>query len=108
MKPASASTLPEKLEQILCHYVNETSQLQIVRVTNTSTSCLERVISPGQRLTFQASPEAFLEIYTYEFCSSVLADRIACSRLIAQSCYYVTRSLHQKHHLQTMSSAQAM
>ncbi|AFY89216.1 DUF1830 domain-containing protein [Chroococcidiopsis sp. CCNUC1] len=45
----------------------------------------KRVIFPRQRLLFEALPQAQLEIYTGEFPSAVLSDRIPyqCLRVIS-------------------------
>ena len=67
--------------KILCCYVNKTSQIQIGRITNISDWYFERVIFPGQRLLFEATPEAELEIHTGYMASSILSDHIKCDRL---------------------------
>lgn len=71
-------------EAILCCYVNSTGKVQIVRISNISHWCLERTIFPGQRLLFEAVPEAQLEIHTGSMISAVLADTIPCERLQVQ------------------------
>lgn len=108
MNLVSASTLPEELKQISCHYVNSTNQLQIIRTVNAPSGCFERVVLPGQQLTFQTTPEAFLEVHTYELCSSVLTDKIACSRLVMQNYYYPACPLHPNCCLGSVSSTQVM
>lgn len=50
--------------QILCGYVNTTNLVQIIRIANIPGWYFERVIFPGQRLFFEAQPEAELEVYT--------------------------------------------
>jgi hypothetical protein len=67
--------------QILCCYVNATSQIQIARISNIPNWYFERVVFPGQRLMFEALPEALLEIHTGMMASSVLSDTIPCDRL---------------------------
>ena len=74
--------LPSNSEgQILCCYVNATSQIQVARITNISNWYFERVVFPGQRLVFEALPSALLEIHTGMMASSVLSDTIPCERL---------------------------
>lgn len=68
-------------DQILCCYVNATSQIQIARITNVSNWYFERVVFPGQRLVFEALPEAQLEIHTGMMASAILSDTIPCERL---------------------------
>src|ERR687885_657615 len=67
--------------KILCCYVNATSQIQIARITNIPNWYFERVVFPGQRLVFEAMPEALLEIHTGMMASAILSDRIPCDRL---------------------------
>jgi hypothetical protein len=52
--------------QILCCYINITSQIQIIQITNIPNLHWERVVFPGQRLMFEAATEAKLEINTSE------------------------------------------
>jgi Domain of unknown function (DUF1830) len=65
----------------LCCYVNITNQIQIARITNIANWYFERVVFPGQRLLFEALPEAHLEIHTGMMASSILSDTIPCVRL---------------------------
>jgi hypothetical protein len=71
----------DKRNRILCCYVNATSQIQIVRITNISRWYFERVVFPGQRLVFEALSEALLEIHTGMMASAILSDTIPCERL---------------------------
>lgn len=66
---------------ILCLYSNYTSQLQIAKMNNIQNCKFERVVFPGQRLLFEAVPEAQLEIYTGMMGKAYLADKINCSCL---------------------------
>jgi len=67
--------------RILCCYVNATSNIQIARITNIPNWYFERVIFPGQRLVFEALPEALLEIHTGMMATAIVSDRIPCVRL---------------------------
>jgi hypothetical protein len=68
-------------DQILCCYVNATSQIQIARITNIPNWYFERVIFPGQRLLFEAMSDALLEIHTGMMASAILSDTIPCDRI---------------------------
>ncbi|PSB23166.1 hypothetical protein C7B76_01180 [filamentous cyanobacterium CCP2] len=70
---------------ILCCYVNATSKMQIVRITNIPNWYFERVVFPGQRLVFEAFPESQLEIHCGMMASAILADTIPCDRLRIES-----------------------
>jgi len=67
--------------QILCGYVNATSQIQVVRITNIPNWYFERVIFPGQRLLFEALQDAQLEIHSGMMVSAILSDKILCNSL---------------------------
>ncbi len=69
-------------QPILCCYVNATSKIQVARITNIEDWYFERVVFPGQRLIFEASPIALLEIHTGMMASAILSDTIPCSRLM--------------------------
>lgn len=68
-------------EPTLCCYVNATSQIQIARITNIENWYFERVVFPGQRLVFEALPDALLEIHTGMMASAILSDTIPCHKL---------------------------
>lgn len=67
--------------RILCCYFNNTSQIQVVRIANVSNWYFERIVFLGQRLLFEALPEAHLEIYTGMSSAAILSDRISCHLL---------------------------
>ncbi len=65
---------------ILCYYTNETSQIQVARISNIPGWYFERVVFPRQRILFEAPEEALMEIYTYMMATAVLS-RLHCKRL---------------------------
>jgi Domain of unknown function (DUF1830) len=71
-------------EALLCCYVNATSHMQIARITNIANWYFERVVFPGQRLVFEAIPDAMLEIHSGMMASAILSDTIACRSLQIQ------------------------
>jgi hypothetical protein len=72
---------PDQSTPILCCYVNATSKMQVVRITNIHNWYFERVVFPGQRLMFEAIRDAQLEIHTGMMASAILSDTIPCNRL---------------------------
>lgn len=68
-------------EHILCFHINTTNQIQIIRITNISALQFERVVFPGQRLMFEAVPDAKLEIFTSEKNSTTISYVIPCQQL---------------------------
>jgi hypothetical protein len=77
----SASLSDGLTERILCYYVNGTSQLQIAQITNVPGFRFERLVFPGQRLLFEAIPEAMLDVYTQTTTNLIPPERISCFRL---------------------------
>jgi hypothetical protein len=71
--------------QLICYYKNTTSQIQTVRISNIPNWYFERVVFPGERLLFEASPEAELEIHTGTLVGKTLADKILCCDLQVQN-----------------------
>ncbi len=67
--------------RILCCYINATSKIQIVRITNVVNWYFERVVFPGQRLVFEALASAQLEVHSGAMASAILSDTIPCQRL---------------------------
>lgn len=71
------TSLPfEHSSQILCGYVNATSQMQSVWIANIPSWYFERVVFPGQRLMFEALPQAQLEIHPGKLARVILLDQI--------------------------------
>ncbi|HIK37149.1 MAG: DUF1830 domain-containing protein [Geminocystis sp.] len=83
-------------KSILCCYVNATSRIQVVRITNIKNWYFERVVFPGQRLIFEALPEAVLEVHTGMMASAVLSDKIPCSTLSIEEQQEETSSEREK------------
>jgi hypothetical protein len=71
-------------DPILCCYVNATSKIQVVRITNIPNWYFERVAFPGQRLVFESFPNGLLEIHTGMMASAILSDTIPCESLRIQ------------------------
>lgn len=98
--------LPENVSGcITCDYLNPTARLQVVRITNIPNWYFERIVFSGQRLVFQAFPEALLEIHTCETVTTILADRIPCNRLRHTEYLELPQSVNNIAH-QTMARSQ--
>jgi hypothetical protein len=69
---------------ILCYYNNSSTQLQTLRVTNIPGWYFERIVFPGDRLLFEAVPEAQLEIYPGCRVIQNLARLVPCWQLTIQ------------------------
>jgi hypothetical protein len=75
------SLLVEHIARLQCCYVNTTSSIQVVRITDVPNWYFERVAFPGQRLIFEAVPSAHLEVHTGMMASAILSDKIPCEKL---------------------------
>lgn len=58
--------------RILCSYTNVTRHIEIIQIKNIPGLHLERVIFPGERLMFEAVPDAQLEIQFNQTLSAVV------------------------------------
>lgn len=66
---------------MLCSYKNQTPFLQIVRITNIAEWYFEKVVFSQQHILFDCKSKAVLEVYSSEFCTALLVERIACEHL---------------------------
>mgnify|MGYP002787014255 FL=1 len=87
---------PNSSDRILCCYVNATSKVQVVRITNVPNWYFERVVFPGQRLIFETMSEALLEIHWGMMASAILSDKIPCDRLRVEEQPQVSSEASQK------------
>ena len=81
MTQLSSAPLSDGGDRVLCYYINATSQLQIARITHGSIECFERMIFPGQRLLFEAPPDALLEIHSPKVTNTSLLTQVPCQQL---------------------------
>lgn len=67
--------------RIICCYINDAYKIKIARIKNISNWYFERVVFPGEKLLFEALPEARLEIYVTNFSTVALVEITTCDRL---------------------------
>ena len=89
--------------QILCLHVNTSSQIQIIRIVNIPDLDFERVVFPGQRLSFWAVSEAVLEIYISHQSKILLMEKIPCTTIIVNQETSVLASLKLQMERQLMA-----
>lgn len=78
----TSTSLPDSVsDRILCYYVNLSDRLQIARIRNVPGLRFERLIFPNQRLLFEATPEALLEIDFGTTQNSAPLQQISCLQL---------------------------
>jgi len=68
-------------ESFLCYYSNQSSRIQIIKISNIPSFYLERVVFPGQRLLFEAVEQAKLEVHTSDKITTIITDVIPCKQL---------------------------
>ncbi|MBE9078516.1 DUF1830 domain-containing protein [Romeria aff. gracilis LEGE 07310] len=68
-------------ERILCFYVNTTGRTQIIRVTLNAGFYWEKVEFPLQKIFFEASEAASLEVHVGRQGEKTLIDLIPCQQL---------------------------
>ncbi len=70
----------EGADYILCYYINNAANIQIIRVVN-EVSCLsKRIVFSGERILFIALSKSYLEIYSPPM-DGIRLSRIACKLL---------------------------
>lgn len=84
MQVLTSASMPNTENNLFCFYTNQTNQVQILRISDRQNGYFERVVFPGQRLIFEAEPTAFLEVHTGTIVSSILSDKIPCSKIQVQ------------------------
>ncbi len=63
-----------------CFYINSTEDIQVIRLLDDSQHQLERVLKTGQRLVFDASSSAVLEIVSF-VAGTWQAEKLPCVEL---------------------------
>lgn len=71
-------------DRVFCCYTNSTREIKLARIVNIPNWYFERVIFPGEKLLFEALPEAELEIYVGTVSTIAPAEMISCGRLIVK------------------------
>lgn len=63
-----------------CSYTNTSKGNQVVRLTGLGRG-LEKIVSPGMSVFFQSGSDNVLEIYDFQYVTSILSGRIECEQL---------------------------
>lgn len=87
------STLDGSNSNIICLYVNATSQLQFIQITNIPNYYWDKVVLPGQKLIFPAVKSASLEIYIRGNDTAIMKDCIPCYQLHIDESTTLTKRL---------------
>lgn len=70
----------EGAEHLLCYYINNAANIQIIRVMNEVRCLFEQMAFSGERILFTALPESYLEIYS-PLIAEIKPSRITCKLL---------------------------
>lgn len=76
--PSRDSSVPESHRRILCFYTNTSDRIQVIQLKNHPELHFERVVFPGQRLLFEAVPDANLAINFGETVSTLVPCNQLC------------------------------
>jgi hypothetical protein len=71
--PAEKSLVGDRDDLFLCLHTNITSKIQILRLKTIENLTWERIVFPGERLMFEALPDAELEIKDSEVTSVIVS-----------------------------------
>lgn len=66
--------------QFLCYYINDTNNMQIIRLLSVVKCEFERVVFSGERILFNAVPESYLEVYS-SLVNEMQSSRMNCKFL---------------------------
>ena len=78
---SSNSDLFDRAKPLLCRYVNRTSHIQIIRITNVPGFYFEQTVAPSKCILFAALIHAKLEINSYRNITMIAEDTIPCGQL---------------------------
>lgn len=82
MAPAVTSLNSENLIHFFAYYVNATSRIQKVRMTDSCKGIkFEKIVFPGQRILFETLLEFNLEVYADISGQEVLLETLPCYSL---------------------------
>lgn len=81
LPPTPIHFLPNTSDYILCCYQNDTSQFQILRISNIPNWSFEKVAAPLSHVIFEAPLEAQLEVHTGTMATAILSDKMLCKSL---------------------------
>jgi hypothetical protein len=70
----------QEFTEILCYYINDTSNIQIIRAISGGLCYFERVVFSKERILFTAFPEAYLEINSSSI-NGTQSNKIDCKLL---------------------------
>ena len=81
----------QDLTKSLCYYINDTNDIQIVRVMDGVICCFECIIFAKEHILFEALPESYLEIHSSPI-EGATVNRISCKLLCVNDASYLTSS----------------
>lgn len=61
---SSDQVLTQNSPPILCYYINDTADTQIIRMVGEPANYFERIVFPKERVLFEAFLESYLEIHS--------------------------------------------
>ena len=68
-------------DQVRCSYHNLSSNWQIIKITDMPNYYWEKVVFPGEKISFKGSIKANLKIFSAKNITAILIDTIPCQKL---------------------------
>jgi hypothetical protein len=68
----------QQSQKMLCFYENTSRKMQNAKICNVKNQYWERAVFPGERLFFEAVPEAELEIHQHQENGDVRCESFSC------------------------------
>ncbi len=75
---SSASSPAKTEDSILCYYVNQSTDIQVLRISSIANFYFEKVVFPSERLLFDAPHAASVEIFAH---AGSAPQVVPCSQL---------------------------
>jgi hypothetical protein len=70
----------QTLPSMLCYHINDTGETQVIRVMDKALCSFDRVVFAGERILFEAFPDAYLEVSS-SLQGKTRLNRVACQLL---------------------------
>ncbi len=86
----------EGSENLLCYYINDAANIQIIRLMDGAMCLSEHITFSGEGILFTALPESYLEIYSPRI-NRTKVSIISCNRLRINEVSNLTKSSARKY-----------
>lgn len=77
---SSPEMVTSRSSKSLCYYRNQSTQLQVAHISEGNALLAERVVFPGEKWLFEASPKAQIHIHRQDLAGNIQIEKISCDR----------------------------